>query len=132
MAVDQSLVGREFPPTEPHTVTAEHVAAFAAATGSTLTGEQVPPTYPIVVAFAAMQGFLDDVGVELSRIVHGDQRFAYARPVRVGDRLTATLSVTGLRQIGGNDLITTSSAVTDADGDLVCTTGATLVHRGEA
>ena len=46
-----------------------------------------------------------------------------------GDVLTATLTVSGLRQIGGNDIISTTSEVTDADGALVCTTGATLVHR---
>ena len=31
---------------------------------------------------------------------------------------------------GGNDVIGTTSEVTDAGGALVCTTGATLVHRG--
>ena len=39
----------------------------------------------------------------------------------VGDVLTATLSVVSLRQIGGADIIGTSSAITDADGALVCT-----------
>ena len=37
--------------------------------------------------------------------------------------------VATLRQIGGNDIIGTTSAVTDADGALVCTASATLVHR---
>jgi acyl-CoA thioesterase FadM len=62
--------------------------------------------------------------------VHGEQRFAYERPVRVGDVLTATLGVVSLRQIGGADIIGTSSAITDADGALVCTGRATLVHSG--
>ena len=35
-----------------------------------------------------------------------------------------------LRQIGGADIIGTTSEVTDADGAVVCTTGATLVHQG--
>ena len=46
-----------------------------------------------------------------------------------GDVLTATLTVASLRQIGGNDIIGTTSEITDADGALVCTTSATLVHR---
>ena len=68
--------------------------------------------------------------VDLFRIVHGEQRFAYVGPVRPGDVLSATLTVASLRQIGGNDIIGTRSEVTDAAGDLVCTTTATLVHRG--
>ena len=130
MPIDASIVGRAFPATPPHKVTVDSVAAFTAATGSTT--ERVPATYPIVVTFAAMQGFLDAEHVELQRIVHGDQKFSYVRPVEVGDVLTSSLTVTGLRQIGGNDIITTANEITDADGAVVCTATATLVHRGGA
>ena len=128
MPVDQSLVGREFPPTRPYLVSAEKVRELATATGSS--ESPVPATFPIVMAFEAMNTFLADVGVELQRIVHGEQRFAYERPVVPGDVLTATLTVASLRQIAGNDIIGTTSRVTDADGALVCSTSATLVHRG--
>ena len=130
MSIDQSLVGREFPPTDPFPVTEDHVRAFAAASGTPYDGGPAPATYPIVLAFTAMNGFLADVGVELKRIVHGEQGFAYERPIVPGDVLTAALSVTGLRQIGGNDIVNTRSEIHDADGALVCTTTATLVHRG--
>jgi acyl dehydratase len=130
MPVDPSLVGREFPPTSPLTVTEEAVRGFAAATGSHWDGGPAPATFPIVLAFDAMNAFLEAERIDLFRIVHGEQKFAYERPVVPGDVLAATLTVTGLRQIGGNDIITTASEVTDADGALVCTTGATLVHRG--
>ncbi|MCW2834744.1 MAG: hypothetical protein JWN68_2697 [Nocardioides sp.] len=129
MPVDQSLVGREFAPTTPRAVTREHVAAFAAALGAAA-GEDVPPTYPIVLAFDAMQTFLAAEQIDLFRIIHGEQRFTYERPIRVGDSLTATLSVASLRQIGGADIIGTTSAIHDADGSLVCTAKATLVHTG--
>jgi acyl-coenzyme A thioesterase PaaI-like protein len=134
MPVDQSLVGREFPPTSPYRVSAEKVRELARAIGQATGSEEqpVPATFPIVMAFEAMNGFLAEVGVELSRIVHGEQRFAYERPIAVGDELTATLSVASLRQIGGNDIIGTRSEIRDASGDLVCTTTATLVHRGDA
>jgi hypothetical protein len=48
--------------------------------------------------------------------------------VATGDVLPATLTVDSLRQIGGADIIGTTSAVTDADGAPVCTAKATLVH----
>ena len=130
MPVDQSLVGRVFPPTGPHEVTEEHVRRFAAATGGEYDGGPAPATYPIVLAFDAMNAFLEAEAIDLFRIVHGEQRFAYERPVVPGDVLTATLKVASLRQIAGNDIIGTTSEVTDADGALVCTTTATLVHRG--
>ena len=122
MPVDQSLVGREFPPTNPRTVTAEDVAAFAVRPRRPSRGcrRPVPPTYPIVLAFDAMNAFLAAEEIDLFRIVHGEQRFAYERPIRIGDVLTATLT-SSLRQIGGADIIGTSSAITDADGALVCT-----------
>ena len=133
MAVDSALVGRTFPPTEPYTVSREKVLEFARATGSEFDGRTAPATFPIVVAFSAMTALMEDpeVGIALHRVVHGEQRFTYTRPVLVGDRLTATLTVDSLRQIGGADIIGTRSEVTDEQGEAVCTAFATLVHRGE-
>ncbi len=130
MPIDQSLVGRSFPPTGAFEVTEERVLAFADATGGSYAGGPVPATFPIVLAFEAMNAFLEAESVDLFRIVHGEQRFAYERPIVPGDVLTATLSVASLRQIGGNDIIGTTSEITDAAGNLVCSTTATLVHRG--
>jgi acyl dehydratase len=129
MPVDQSLVGRRFAPTRPYVVTEEGLREFAESVGDEYAG-RAPATYPIVVAFDAMHAFLEQEGVELARIVHGEQRFAYERPIVAGDVLTASLTVAGLRQIAGNDIISTSSEITDGDGTLVCTASATLVHRG--
>ena len=63
MPVDQSLVGRQFPPTRPHVVTEDGLREFAAATGGEYAG-QAPATYPIVLAFEAMNAFLEGEGVE--------------------------------------------------------------------
>ena len=87
---------------------------------------------PIVLSFEALFGFLDAEGIDLFRIVHGEQRFAYERPIRIGERLTATLSVATLRQIGGADIIGTQSRITDAEGALVCTAKATVLHTAGA
>src|SRR3546814_16696376 len=115
MPVDPSLVGREFPPTRPYTVTDEKLREFATATRTSYDGGSAPTTFPIVLAFEAMNAFLAAEDVELHRIVHGEQRFAYERPIVAGDVLRATLTVGSLRQIGGNDIIATSSEITDAD-----------------
>jgi acyl dehydratase len=134
MPLDASVAGRTFPPTAPYTVSRERLVEFAAATGSTYEGGPAPATFPIVVAFAAMRGLMQDpsVGIELHNVVHGEQRFTYTRPVVAGDELTATLTVDTLRHIGGADIIGTRSEITDAGGLPVCTAFAVLVHRAEA
>lgn len=132
MPIDQTLVGRSFPPTAPYAVSDEALREFVIATGGTYDGGAAPATYPIVLAFSAMNAFLEAEQVDLFRIVHGEQRFTYQRAIEPGDVLTATLSVASLRQIGGADIIGTSSVITDQTGAEVCTGTATLVHRGEA
>jgi acyl dehydratase len=131
MAVDPSLTGRTFAPASPYQVSAERIAEFAAATGGEYAGGAAPVTFPIVVAFAAMRALMSDpdVGISLHRVVHGEQRFRYTRPVMAGDTLSATLTVDGLRQIGGADIVATRTEITDAAGGHVCTASATLVHR---
>jgi acyl dehydratase len=133
MGVDASLVGRTFPAGDPYRVTDERIAEFAAATGSQYDGGPAPVTFPIVVAFRAMRALMDDpgVGIALHRVVHGEQRFSYTRPVVAGDELSATLTVDTLRQIGGADIIGTRSEITDAAGHHVVSAHAVLVHRGE-
>jgi N-terminal half of MaoC dehydratase len=134
MPVDASLVGREFPATAPYSVSAEKIREFVTSTGATYDDSDgagpAPATFPIVLAFDAMFAFLDAEQIDLFRIVHGDQKFSYQRPVVPGDVLSATLTVASLRQIGGADIIGTRSEIRDAAGELVCSTSATLLHRG--
>ena len=134
MGVDSTLVGRTFPPTAPYVVTEERLAEFAAATGTEYAEQgPAPTTFPIVVAFRAMRDLMDapDVGIALHRVVHGEQRFSYTRPVVAGDVLTATLTVDSLRQLGGADIIGTRSEIVDESGAPVVSAYAVLVHRSE-
>ena len=133
MSLATDLVGRTFAPTAPYLVTEERVAEFAAATGIPWSDGPAPATFPIVVALQAMLALMADpgVGIALHRVVHGEQRFRYTRPVVPGDTLTATLTVESVRSLGGADLIGTRSEVQDAAGQHVVTASAVLVHRGE-
>ena len=134
MPVDPSLAGRTFPPTAPYTVTEERVREFAAAIGASYDGGPAPATFPIVVAFGAMTGLMEDpeVGIALHRVVHGEQKFAHARPIRAGDRLVATTTIDAVRTVAGNDLLTTRVDVATEDGEPVCTATSMLVSRGVA
>ena len=124
--MDPAIVDRAFPAVGPYTVSAAKIAEFAAATQ--WRGAGVPPTFPILLLNDAMLAFLADVGASLERIVHGEQRFSYQRPIVAGDELSATLRVASLRSLGGADVIGTVSTITDATGAVVCESKATLVH----
>jgi acyl dehydratase len=147
MALDPSLVGHVYPPTEPYLVSREKIREFATAIGSTepayLDPEAAralgypdvlaPPTFPIVLTAAGTQLLIDDekLGLDFSRVVHGDQRFTYTRPVRAGDRLVSAVTIEEISERGGHAFLTTRIEIATEDGEPVVTTRAKLVVRGE-
>ena len=147
MSVNAELVGREFAPVGPYLVGREKVREFARAVFATnpiyldVTAARAaghadvvaPPTFPVVVQELTLTQLLaePDANIDFSRVVHGDQRFTYSRPVVAGDELTATLSVTSVKTLGGHSMVTSESVMTDANGDHVVTAISTLVVRGD-
>lgn len=145
--MNPELVGRAFAPTAPYLVGREKVREFAravfadapqhfdpeAARALGYADVVAPPTFAMVVQDLTLQQLLGDPdsGIELSRLVHAEQRFRYSRPIVAGDELTATLSVTGIRTLGGNAMITSEAEIVDADGAHVVTATSVLL-AGEA
>ena len=148
MPLDQSFVGRKYPPTPPYEVSREKIREFADAIGDPHPAYRdpdaaralghpdviAPPTFGIVLSMRASAQVIGDpdLGLDYSRVVHGEQRFVATRPVRAGDRLIATVTVESIRVAAGNDLITTRGDVATVDGEPVFTAYATLVARGTA
>jgi acyl dehydratase len=93
-----------------------------------------PPTFAIIMTLAAADQVTHDpeLGLDYSRVVHGEQRFVYTRPVRAGDRLVTTIVVETIRSAAGNDMITTRADVATEDGEPVVSAYSTLVARGTA
>jgi acyl dehydratase len=145
--VNPELQGREFPPTAPYLVGREKIREFARAVLATspacfdveaarAAGHAdlvAPPTFPVVVQEATLAQLLSepDAGIDFSRVVHGDQRFTFTRPVVAGDVLTATLRVTSVKTLGAHSMVTAESTIVDADGEHVVTATSTLVVRGD-
>ena len=143
MAVNPELVGREFPPTDPYLVGREKVREFAravfadapvhtdleAARAAGYSDVVAPPTFAMVIQDHTLQQLLalDDSGIELSRTIHAEQKFQYSRPIVAGDELRAQLSVTGIRSLGANAMVTSEAAITDADGAHVVTATSVLL-----
>ncbi len=130
MPVNPELLGRSYPATAPVEVTAASVRAFAGAVlASDPDSPVAPPTYPIVVQQASLDALLADpgTGIVLSRVVHGEQRFATVRDLVVGDVLTGELTVTGLRALGPATMLTAETVIRDAAGETVATATSVLV-----
>lgn len=145
--MNPELVGRAFAPTAPYLVGREKVREFAravfaeapqhsdpeAARALGYADVVAPPTFAMVVQDLTLQQLLGDpdLGIVLSRLVHAEQRFRYSRPIVAGDELVATLSVTGIRSMGGGTMITSEAEIMDAAGAHVVTTTSVLL-AGEA
>jgi acyl dehydratase len=146
VALDPVLVGRSYPPSAVYEVGRAKIAEFATAIGDPDPAYRdpeaaralghpdviAPPTFAIVVSLEAATAVLDDpdVGIDYSRVVHGEQRFTHHRPVRAGDRLVARTTIDNVRTVAGNDMLTTRVELATEDGEAVCTATSMLVARG--
>jgi len=146
MIVNPELVGRVFAPTEPYLVGREKIREFARAVLATsplcfdvaaahaagYSDLVAPPTFPVVLQDLTLHQLLSepDAGIDFSRVVHGDQRFSFTRPIVAGDELTATLTVASIKSLGGHSMVTAESSILGADGTHVVTATSTLVVRG--
>ncbi|WP_405999142.1 MaoC family dehydratase N-terminal domain-containing protein [Streptomyces sp. NBC_00829] len=145
MALDQSFVGRSYPPTSPYEVGREKIREFAEAVGDAnpaytdpdaakaLGHSDViaPPTFAFAITFRAAEQVIQDpqLGLDYDRVVHRDQRFAYTRPVRAGDRLTVASTIESIKALAGNDVVEVRGEVHDEAGEHVVTAWTKLVAR---
>jgi len=93
-----------------------------------------PPTFAVVVALPASIAAVRDTvpGTGYPVIVHVEQRFEYARPIRAGDVLHAESAVIGIRELRGAAIVTTRTEIRVADGEQVCSAWATLAKLPSA
>jgi acyl dehydratase len=92
-----------------------------------------PPTFAIVISLEAANAALFDpeLGLDYSRVVHGEQSFSYTRPIVAGDELIVTTVIENIRSMAGNDMITTKGTITTVAGEAVAVATSMLVSRGE-
>lgn len=149
MAIDRDLVGRAYPAPATFQVGREQVRRFAEAIGDLHpayldpasaralghTDVLAPPTFLTVLGLR----FFDDgpvadpdLGLDYTRVVHGDQSFELHRPVVAGDVLTVVQRVEQVRDVGRHEFLSTAIEVTGAAGEPVATLRSTLVSRDTA
>ncbi|ANW18648.1 MaoC family dehydratase N-terminal domain-containing protein [Streptomyces clavuligerus] len=145
MAIDQSFVGRSYPPTEPYEVGREKIREFAEAVGDdhpAYTDAEAakalghpdviaPPTFAFAITFRAAGEVIQDpgLGLDYDRVVHREQKFAYTRPVCAGDRLSVVSTIESIKTLAGNDVVEIRGEVRDETGAHVVTAWTKLVAR---
>ena len=148
MALNLGYEGRSYPAGRVYEVGVEKLREFARAIGDTnpayhdaaaaraLGHSEVvaPATFVMSITMAATGAVIGDpgLGLDYTRVVHGEQRFAYTRPLMAGDKVRVVVTLESLRVAAGNDMVTARCDVTDEHGDHVVTTWGTLVARGTA
>ncbi|MDP2287803.1 MAG: MaoC family dehydratase N-terminal domain-containing protein [Actinomycetota bacterium] len=147
MALNPEFIGRTYPAGPSYVVGREKIREFARAVGDDnpayLDPEAAqalgypdviaPPTFAIVLSLDAANAALFDpeLGLDYSRVVHGEQSFSYTRPICAGDELIVTTVIENIRSMAGNDMVTTKGIITTVDGEPVATATSMLVSRGE-
>jgi hypothetical protein len=146
MTVDESVIGKDLPPITV-TVDAGRLRFFAKAIGETnpvftdletakAAGHRdlpVPPTYLFGIELESPDPFawLAGIGVDLRRVLHGEQSFTYHSTAVAGDVLTATPRIGNVYSKKGGTLefIEKASTVTRENGDLVAELKTVIVVR---
>ena len=148
MALNLESVGKTITSDRTYVVGREKIREFARAVGETsalchdvdaakAAGHLdviAPVTFPIAITLEIMgeSATSPEVGLNWSRVVHGDQRFKYERPIVAGDELSVTTTIEEIKAIAGNHMITLRGDVFGSDKKLIAQVWTGLVERGES
>ena len=98
-----------------------------------------PPTFPRTLAFWAPPGGGERRGrggMDMRRVLHGEQEFEYVRPLRAGDKLSATSHVKNTyekegRRGGTMRFVETETVFRDQAGEIVAYSRSTTIETGK-
>ena len=122
-------VGRTFEGAELVTVSQSEINSFCAVLSESNT-TIAPPTFSIRITLEQSQEILSspEIGLDWSRVVHGDQRFEIKRPIIAGDSFTCSSTIESYKVSSGNEIVSVRSDL-HSNNDLVVSTWSTLVVR---
>jgi acyl dehydratase len=148
LPLNRDFIGRSYTSSPPFEIGRELIRHFATAIGDTnpishdveaarAAGHPdlvAPPTFLTTLTFRRPSGPIGepDLGLDYSRVVHGEQRFELHRPVCAGDEVVATSTVTEIRDVGRNEMMQLTSEITTTSGERIATATNTMISRGTA
>jgi acyl dehydratase len=145
--LNASLIGREYPALT-LAVERDHVDRFAqsigedaavfrdpeAARAAGYPEQLAPPTFvtTMQIMASALVAADQELGLDYTRVLHGEQEYEWRRPVHVGDELTATPRIADVSGRGPLEFLVVESEIKDAAGETVVVARTTLLSRGAA
>jgi len=144
--IDRSYIGHK---SEPLTVAVEpfQLRLFAKAIGETnpiylkeeaakAAGHRnmlAPPTFANSLSLSQPDpfGHWPAMGIELAKVLHGEQKFEYFAPICAGDTITLQDEITDIydKKDGAMEFMVSETTVTNQDGELVGKMTSVLVQR---
>lgn len=95
----------------------------------------VPPTFLVAVGNERPEPFdwLADIGIDLNRVLHGEQSITYHRMAHAGERVTARPRIVDLRSKRGGamEILVRETTVVGADGTVIAELGDSVIVREE-
>jgi acyl dehydratase len=148
VALDTAIIGKEYPPFA-FTVERGKIKEFARAIGdlnpfylddeagrASPWGDIIaPPTFPIIFRSEAADStaVLRDLGVEIGRVLHGEQEFEQFRPFTPGQTVLCRTRVVDVYEKPGRSgplgFVVREMTVTDGDNEIVATMRQVTVVR---
>ena len=132
MPLNPAIAGKRYPPAE-FLLDAERVGAFARAIGHPT--DDVPPTIVTIPEIAAgLANVLADpeLGLDLARVLHGEQEYEWGHPFTVGERVVAEATIEDIRSKGGLEILRLRTDLRDESGRTVVVGRSTLIARAIA
>lgn len=132
MPLNPAIAGKKYPPVE-FFLDAERVEAFTRAVGHPT--DDVPPTIVTVPEIAAgLANVLADpeLGLDLARVLHGEQEYEWGRPFTIGERVVAEATIEDIRSKAGLEILRLRTDLRDEAGRTVVVGRSTLIVRASA
>jgi hypothetical protein len=127
--INPDSVGRTFEGAGSVTILQSEIDAFCAVISESNTNI-APPTFSIRISLSQYESILTqpEIGVDWTRLVHGDQKFEIFRPIIAGDVFKCSATIESLRVAAGNEIISVRSDLHNGT-ELVVSSWSTLVVR---
>jgi hypothetical protein len=127
--MNAAAAGKVYPDV-PFMVEPERVRAFRAVFDEP---SGVPATFATAAEFTVIPDVVADpeLGLDFSRVLHGNQEYEFRRPLEEGESLTIRTRIDSIREMGANGFLVLMTELVDPGGEIVCIARSTLIERAE-
>jgi len=146
--IDKSVIGKEYPEFS-FEVEKGKIREFATAIGDEspvfydekaakeagFEGLALPPSFPTVFANfgGLMHNVMDDLKLDLAKILHGGQEYEYFGKIKPGDTVTGKVKIANVFEKTGKsgtmDFVVMETTYTNQSGEKVVVDRSTLIQR---